>query len=1092
MIAHKKVYLVYVDILGFENLAEDIANNRMPAERVRTSFVNTINEELKSCCLEGLLIGKSFGRDDWILAIDNKQKVLSVLSRMINLDIPIEIGIGIKLFDKLAKLEGKKLVNYKETIEFIKSDIIGDYHKWYKYNNNESIQETFIVITDSFFNELPIGDQNRCDQILFKNRHFYYLPKSIIARERKINDFLYKIKHERSDFSGALIDRVFIPPDGYEEIKKTLERDRIVFISGTAGYGKTYTTLKLLWEYFNKDYTPKWISGKDGLERRNVRDKLAYIESQLESNHILYFEDPFGKAEYERRDDLKERIWHIINTVKNKENVFVIITSRKDVFEEFEKETYSVEEIKKFEQELNILQPAYDTKKRLNILTSWAAEKGCNWLKIEELKNFVCKSIENKEILPTPLSIYDFVEATIHITNKRVLKEKLYKYSGSTGKAFADEIIGLYNIGRKDRVTLLSLISISERFEIDLIKKEYEEYKDDDFDDFESILAEEYRIKERLFKDEKYLEFSHISYLESIPYVLKNPGCKKIFWDISKILLNHELRHVQWGTAEALGNIGDLNAVPQLIETLNDPHENVRRAAAWALGNIGNSKAVPQLILALNDSDFAVRRTAIQSLGKIGNPIAVPFLIENLEGIDFSAQKASAEALGRIKDKEAVLPLIKNLNNPDWHIQIKSIEALGKIGDSQAVSPLIQLLENSFGNIRYEIILALGRIGKPAVKPLIKVLNNEISSYDLNDPNWIDKSGTTEALIKIRKSVLQYVIEYLEDPDPEIRQAAIHILRIIGDPDAVKTLIEIILNDQELVIRKDAVRALGEIKDPIIIKPLIKILDTADSVIKLQILDALGRINDPQTIDTLIKMLKDPNPRIREKTAEILGKMKNSRVIEPLQELILYEKNWSSIIPTATSAINKIGNQKSVQFFIKRLRDPYLNVKKRSVEALGELGDLSAVQPLIDELNCYDEDLLLNIIQALGKLGDKKAVQPLIDELNYYDEDVLLNVIRVLGELGDKKAVQPLIETLKYDDQYVQEQAIVSLVTIGDINAVKPIIKIVNNDPEYEYGAIWKTLKKINGSKLVDNIVEAFDFDEDKIENSYSISNYDY
>ncbi len=1056
MMAHKKkVYLVYVDILGFENLAEDIANNIMSPEMVRTSFVNTIREELRRCRVEGLLIGKSFARDDWILAIDNNQKVLSVISRMLNLDIPMEIGIGIKYFNKFANLEGNKIDTYKETIEFLKFGIIKDYHKWYKDNNGESIKETFIVITDSFFNELVIADQNSCEQILFENRHFHYLPNNIIERENKINDFLNKIKHERSDFSGALIDRVFIPPDGYDEIKKTLERDRIVFITGTAGYGKTYTSIKLLWEYFNSGYTPKWISGKDDIERKDVRDKLANIESQLDSQHILYFEDPFGKTNYESRDDLKERISHIINTVKNRDNVFVIITSRKDVFEEFEKESYSEGEIREFEQELNILQPAYNSQKRAFMLKRWATEKGCKWLGIEELENLIYKSIENKEKLPTPLSIYDFVEATIKTTDQTELDEKIFRYSKSTSRAFADEIIGLYKAGRKDRVLLLSLIFISEKFELDLIKNEYANMKDENFENFENILEEEYRVKERIFKKEKYLEFSHSLYKESIKNVLKNPGCLTIFNEVSKNLLNHELRYVQIGTAESLGNIGDSRAVPLLIESSNDPHENVRRACAWALGNIRDSRAVPLLIELLNDNDFAVRRTSIEALGKIGEPSAVPLLIETLNGTDISARKASAEALGRIKDHRAIMPLIKNLENPDTGILLKSIIGLGNIGDSEAVLPLIELLKNSFGDIRYEIIIALGKIGKPAIEPLIKVIKREISIYE---PYWIDHSRTTEGLKEISSSILEYVIILLGDSKPIIRKAAIETLRIIGDPKAVEPLIHIILNDQELDIRRAGIRALREIKDGKIITPFINILNNGDTLTKLEVITALGMMNGPQTINPLIKMLKDLDPRIRENAAEILGKMGNPIAIEPLQELILCENSLSSVIYSATNAINKIGNQKSVQFFIKLLKDSNTNIKKRCVEALGEFKDLSAVRPLIGELSNTDTEIIFKVVQALG-------------------------------ELRDKKGVEPLIVTLKHDNPDIQEEVIFALAKIDDISVVKPIVDLLKDDLNFQDGAIWNTLKEISGSRLVDNIVESieFDFDDDEIENPYSI-----
>ena len=53
--------------------------------------------------------------------------------------------------------------------------------------------------------------------------------------------------------------------------------------------------------------------------------------------------------------------------------------------------------------------------------------------------------------------------------------------------------------------------------------------------------------------------------------------------------------------AESLGKLGDLRAVPALIETLKDKHENsfVRTAAAKALGQLGDQSAIEPLIEAL-------------------------------------------------------------------------------------------------------------------------------------------------------------------------------------------------------------------------------------------------------------------------------------------------------------------------------------------------------------------------------------------------------------------------------------------------------------------------------------------------------------
>ena len=48
----------------------------------------------------------------------------------------------------------------------------------------------------------------------------------------------------------------------------------------------------------------------------------------------------------------------------------------------------------------------------------------------------------------------------------------------------------------------------------------------------------------------------------------------------------------QMNAARALGNLGDPDNVPLLIQSLQDsPHEVVRGMCAWALGHLGGAKA---------------------------------------------------------------------------------------------------------------------------------------------------------------------------------------------------------------------------------------------------------------------------------------------------------------------------------------------------------------------------------------------------------------------------------------------------------------------------------------------------------------------
>ena len=76
-------------------------------------------------------------------------------------------------------------------------------------------------------------------------------------------------------------------------------------------------------------------------------------------------------------------------------------------------------------------------------------------------------------------------------------------------------------------------------------------------------------------------------------------------------------------TIVAWGEERCVEAVPDLIEALQDSNGNVRRLAASALGKIGDPRAAKPLLELLTDEKPQVRQYAIQALGRIGAPEAI-------------------------------------------------------------------------------------------------------------------------------------------------------------------------------------------------------------------------------------------------------------------------------------------------------------------------------------------------------------------------------------------------------------------------------------------------------------------------------------
>jgi HEAT repeat protein len=160
---------------------------------------------------------------------------------------------------------------------------------------------------------------------------------------------------------------------------------------------------------------------------------------------------------------------------------------------------------------------------------------------------------------------------------------------------------------------------------------------------------------------------------------------------------------------EALGAVGT-PAVSHLIQALRDRDRDVCVAACEALGAIGDRQAVPPLIQALGDGDRGVRAAACGALGEIGDGQAVSPLIQALRDRDENVRVAACRALGAIGDRQAVPPLIQALGDGDWDVRAAACRALGEIGDPQALPHLIQALEDEDEYVRRAAREAVKRI----------------------------------------------------------------------------------------------------------------------------------------------------------------------------------------------------------------------------------------------------------------------------------------------------------------------------------------------------------------------------------------------
>ncbi len=244
-------------------------------------------------------------------------------------------------------------------------------------------------------------------------------------------------------------------------------------------------------------------------------------------------------------------------------------------------------------------------------------------------------------------------------------------------------------------------------------------------------------------------------------------------------MLDNKDNGVKRGAADALGKIGDPQAVAKLVTLMHDPQTDpaVRRVvigaialiaspsgevalseavnnvnddrearaqAAAGLGKIASPTAISTLIKALADTDLDLRSAAVAALGRAAEPpdktapaatgqtlksaqltdcgpasVAVQ-LTQALHDSNEAIRLGAAQALQTARSPEAVGPLVAVLTgDPQDSVRMAAAMALGFEGDSAAVTPLVHALSDRSGEVQTAAESALSRIGPSATEALI-------------------------------------------------------------------------------------------------------------------------------------------------------------------------------------------------------------------------------------------------------------------------------------------------------------------------------------------------------------------------------------
>ncbi len=188
---------------------------------------------------------------------------------------------------------------------------------------------------------------------------------------------------------------------------------------------------------------------------------------------------------------------------------------------------------------------------------------------------------------------------------------------------------------------------------------------------------------------------------------------------------------------KAISNYKDIKAVTPLLYCLNNKNENYkfRLAAAEALGKIGDKNAVESLIDVVSDENeksVYVRESAALALGMIGDSRALDAFVGILEAKKTFLDKFTflkervIEALNKIdfsSNKRAVAALKEALNDESPQVRINAVESLMNSNVDEAFDLIWKMLYDTDDEVRKNAVIALYNLeGKDA---LIRIISDE-------------------------------------------------------------------------------------------------------------------------------------------------------------------------------------------------------------------------------------------------------------------------------------------------------------------------------------------------------------------------------
>lgn len=471
----------------------------------------------------------------------------------------------------------------------------------------------------------------------------------------------------------------------------------------------------------------------------------------------------------------------------------------------------------------------------------------------------------------------------------------------------------------------------------------------------------------------------------------------------------------------------------KLLPILEDPDKELAAAAAGALALSGDATLVPPLFKAFQRMPPAEAQTVVRFLTLWGTSDLVPDLLALL--------KDSPDRFGTI------------------------VQVLGKIGDERAEPALLERLEKSDRNEFYSLILALQGIGGARTIEAVRKHRASLPEKDerrawetgllfrLRDPalagdlrGWLaerkfDAAEMAGSFLRVGdRSIVPDLVRHVREGRPRIedRNAALHVIGVLGGPDETALLVEHL---QDGRFSEAAAAGLAELRDPRSVKPLAEALKTASAAEPF--VRALSRLPLAEAEASLLEILDDPegHEKVAHQAVALAARAGSARLKGKLLEIVAGQDSPLLLRFEAARALLPLVAQEDRPQLRKGLAPADGFAAKASAFLLAGLGDPEGAKHFVSHVvsNRFPwRDRRLSSV--LFSFSTPSAVLIREVQASYAKNPNWFDGAEFLAHQGMKDGEDALLKQLDSQGRSVNPRTASALLRMGNVRAVEALL----------------------------------------------------